>query len=110
MSLAIFGLFKALTPLFPSTPRRFAPTGSVGLGLQPLSHTRPFRPAPLVQRHSSQDDAHARPLRVMRWVDQDSASSCAGRMVMSGRFDDVCAELDRLVALESAREATRPRH
>jgi DNA-binding SARP family transcriptional activator len=31
-------------------------------------------------------------------------------MVMSGRFDDVCAELDRLVALESAREAARHHH
>jgi hypothetical protein len=31
-------------------------------------------------------------------------------MVMSGSFADVCAELDRLVALESAREATRTRH
>ena len=109
MSLAILGLFKALSPLFPTTPRRFAPAGTVGLAAQPLSSSRPFRATPRVQTHSTQE-APTRPLRVMRWVDQDNATSCAGRMVMSGRFDDVCAELDRLVALESAREATRPRH
>jgi len=36
------------------------------------------------------------PLRVMRVVDQGCAPNQAGRMVMSGRFADVCAELDRL--------------
>jgi hypothetical protein len=29
-------------------------------------------------------------------------SDCAGRMVISGRMADVCAELDRMVALEAA--------
>jgi hypothetical protein len=50
------------------------------------------------------------PLRVTRLLDQGCPSASAGRMVMSGSFADVCAELDRLVALESAREATRTRH
>lgn len=36
------------------------------------------------------------PLRVMRVMDQGSSPLNAGRMVMSGRFADVCAELDRL--------------
>jgi hypothetical protein len=36
------------------------------------------------------------PLRVMRVIDHGSSASHAGRMVMSGRFADVCAELDRL--------------
>ena len=108
MSLAILGLFKALSPLFPSAPRRFAPAGSVGLVAQlaPAPITTTARP--LSGRAVSAP--HARPLRVTRWVDQGCGASCAGRMVMSGRFDDVCAELDRLVALESAREATQPRH
>lgn len=43
-----------------------------------------------------------RPLRVLRVVDAGHASSTAGRMVISGRMADVCAELDRLVALEAA--------
>jgi hypothetical protein len=109
MSLAILGLFKALTPLFPISPRRFAPAGHVGLVAPPLRSGSAAAAAPLPTPRASRE-ADARRLRVMRWVDQESASSCAGRMVMSGRFDDVCAELDRLVALESAREATRPRH
>jgi len=43
-----------------------------------------------------------RPLRVLRVVDAGHASSTAGRMVISGRMADVCAELDRLAALETA--------
>jgi len=41
-----------------------------------------------------------RPLRVIRVLDTSSASE--GRMFMSGRMADVCAELDRLAALEAA--------
>ena len=43
-----------------------------------------------------------RPLRVLRVVDAGHAPSSAGRMVICGRMADVCAELDRLVALEAA--------
>lgn len=42
-----------------------------------------------------------RPLRVLRVVDAGHAPCSAGRMVISGRMADVCAELDRLVALEA---------
>lgn len=44
----------------------------------------------------------SRPLRVLRVVDIGHASTTAGRMVISGRMADVCAELDRLAALEIA--------
>ena len=43
-----------------------------------------------------------RPLRVVRVIDGRSRAA-AGRMVISGRLDDVCAELDRLAAQESRR-------
>ena|SRR6478672_5475215 len=43
-----------------------------------------------------------RPLRVLRVVDTGHASTTAGRMVISGRMADVCAELDRLAAMEAA--------
>ena len=47
----------------------------------------------------------AKPLRVVRVAEDGHASpSSAGRMVMSGRMADICAELDRLVASESARQ------
>lgn len=47
----------------------------------------------------------ARPLRVLRIVEEASAcaSGAAGRLVISGRMADVCAELERLAALESRR-------
>ena len=41
-------------------------------------------------------------LRVLKVVD-GTPRQCAGRMVISGRMADVCAELDRLVARESQR-------
>jgi hypothetical protein len=44
-----------------------------------------------------------RPLRVVRVVDGCHAPASAGRMVISGRMADVCAELDRLAALEAGR-------
>jgi hypothetical protein len=41
-----------------------------------------------------------RPLRVVRVV-EPSATASAGRMVISGRMAEVCAELERLAALEA---------
>lgn len=45
-------------------------------------------------------------LRSLRIRESDQQAECAGRMVISGRMADVCAELDRLVALES-RQSSR---
>ena len=42
------------------------------------------------------------PLRVLRVVDSAMPRSSVGRLVISGRMDDVCAELNRLVERESA--------
>jgi hypothetical protein len=42
------------------------------------------------------------PLRVLRVVEKGQPRSCTGRLVISGRMADVCAELDRLVAREAA--------
>ena len=43
----------------------------------------------------------SRPLRVIRVPDQgESSSNQVGRLLISGRMADVCAELDRLVANE----------
>jgi hypothetical protein len=43
-----------------------------------------------------------RRVRVLRIVDAGVPATAAGRLVVSGRLADVCAELDRLVALEAA--------
>ena len=45
-----------------------------------------------------------RPLRVLRVV--DAQTSGTGRMRISGRMADVCAELDRLAALEASPKAS----
>jgi hypothetical protein len=42
-----------------------------------------------------------RPLRVLRVMEADQPRSQVGRMVISGRMADVCAELDRLAACET---------
>lgn len=52
-------------------------------------------------------DAHEqhegrRPLRIVRILEADQVPSQVGRMVISGRMADVCAELDRLAAREAA--------
>lgn len=44
-------------------------------------------------------------LRVVRILDPGQASACAGRILMSGRMADVCAELDRMVEREAALQA-----
>ena len=45
----------------------------------------------------------AKPLRVVRLVDaQDRRGAPSGRIVLSGRLEDVCVELERLAALEGA--------
>jgi hypothetical protein len=47
-----------------------------------------------------------RPLRVVHVAeDQRQPRHTAGRMVISGRMADVCAELDRLIALENRSKA-----
>ncbi len=43
-----------------------------------------------------------RPLRVVRVMEANQTRSQTGRLVISGRLADVCAELDRLAACESA--------
>ncbi len=49
-----------------------------------------------------------RPLRVVRVVESGQPRTHVGRMVISGRMADVCAELDRLAAREAA-ESRMPR-
>ena len=42
-----------------------------------------------------------RVMRVMRVLEAGQVPSSVGRMVISGRMADVCAELDRLAAREA---------
>jgi hypothetical protein len=79
---AFRGLFAALLPL---APRAEAGPSSAG-------RAQPARPA---------QGRTLKPLRVVRVLEPSAPRSTAGRMVISGRLADVCAELDRLAALEA---------
>jgi len=62
--------------------------------------TTPVRVAYPVQSAPAQA-LPAKPLRVVRVLEPSASRTVAGRMVISGRLADVCAELDRLAALEA---------
>lgn len=59
------------------------------------ARTAPAHPARLVRPVASR-------LRVVREFDAGVSPACAGRMVISGRMADVCAELDRMAQCEAA--------
>jgi hypothetical protein len=63
---------------------------------RPAPHAQALRRAPV--QHAA---APVKPLRVVRVVEAAAPRAVAGRMVISGRLADVCAELDRLAALEA---------
>jgi len=92
-------LFTPLQQLARWVARSFAGTPGRGEALAAPARvarqaTDPRQPAPL---------RAARParLRVVRVFEGPHAAG-AGRMVISGRMADVCAELERLAALETA--------
>jgi len=67
-----------------------------------ITHTQraPVRVQPAPPRACAQPIR--RPLRVVRVMEAGQPRSQVGRMVISGRMADVCAELDRLAACEAA--------
>ena len=62
---------------------------------------RPSAKAPLPLTTANRAPVSQRPLRVLRVVDSQGRAA-GGRMVISGRMADVCAELDRLAGKEAA--------
>jgi hypothetical protein len=75
--------------------------GAVPTPAQPTREpARPQQPARVTRRPMSVPRP-PKALRVVRVMEPYAARSTAGRMVISGRLADVCAELDRLAALEA---------
>ena len=68
----------------------------------PASGRLPARTATANTLSSRPFAAKVMPLRVLRVVETGQPRSCTGRLVISGRMADVCAELDRLVEREAA--------
>jgi hypothetical protein len=105
MGIALLSLADLFTPLqsladrwMPSRRRRSS--GLRYVGIRPSCGSRAGTAA------SAHVSAPARPLRVVRTVDAQQSGRNAGRVVISGRLADVCAELDRLAALEAAGAAS----
>jgi hypothetical protein len=103
-SANLLGPLQALGAWFAARPQR---AGGPGSGTP--AARQPSRRPP-AQRLPGQGPVRlpaAAPLRVMRVVDASAPRATAGRMVISGRLADVCAELDRLAAQETASAANR---
>ena len=79
MNIALFSALRLINPLH-SAARSFMPTQAM--------QTTPAFATPI-------------PLRVARVMEAQQNRHSAGRMVISGRMADVCAELDRLAELEN---------
>ena len=98
----VFAGLKAMTRLMaPSAPRATAQH----IATVPMLRTRSVGAAPFVLQKrilAACPAVAARPLRVLRVMEPGQQRTCVGRMVISGRMADVCAELDRLAAREAA--------
>ncbi|RZL43772.1 MAG: hypothetical protein EOP72_00720 [Variovorax sp.] len=108
MGIALLALVDLLSPL-QSLANRWIPArapnpdGAVGPRHVAARPTRGPRAATSVEvdRAPLRATATQKPLRVVRTVDAQRHGGVTGRLVLSGRLVDVCAELDRLAALEA---------
>ncbi len=111
MSIALFAVPSVLAPLqglwrwlLPATAKR-RPT-CVGLDQrfrEPAIHSIAGNSRFTRAEHQNPSNSSTRrPLRIVRVLEADQASGNVGRMLISGRMADVCAELDRLAAREAA--------
>ncbi len=97
--LALSGLFKNLQSFTTSTPAQALPKRTV-VRLHP---EWAVRSTPCAQpSHGKTQVAPRQPsLRIVHVHESGQSSAGAGRMVICGRMADVCAELDRMVAIEA---------
>ncbi|MCX7246813.1 MAG: hypothetical protein NTX31_03920 [Burkholderiales bacterium] len=88
MSLALFAIPGALSPLH-----------AWWRGLRPSPAPRPAARHRVAPAQLKLAPSVHKPLRVVRILEAGQAPTHVGRMTISGRMADVCAELDRLAAL-----------
>ncbi len=88
MSTALFALSKMFAPL----------RGALRWVDAPAVAKPTLVCAELPVRETAHTPKH-RPLRIVRILEANQAPTQVGRMTISGRMADVCAELDRLAAL-----------
>jgi hypothetical protein len=88
MSTALFAMPRVLAPL-QGLRRWLAPNAAIKPA--PARKDQPLREAA--------GPSICKPLRIVRILEADQAPTHVGRMIISGRMADVCAELDRLAAM-----------
>lgn len=122
MSIAFIGVHRLINKMV-DTCAKFTDTGSSYSNFSNYSNQSNFlkpqiQPSPWVSspinigttpRVSTNrpTPAPAIPLKVMRLMEKQSSPLNAGRMVISGRFADVCAELDRLAERQNQQISLR---
>jgi hypothetical protein len=101
--LALVDLFSPLQALASRLMPARRPVADHTAGLRYVA-VRPGRGSRAPSPESANDAtcASPRPLRIVRTVDAQQRGRDHGRLVLSGRLADVCAELDRLAAIEAA--------
>jgi hypothetical protein len=111
MTIALYAMTKLTAPLHrlsswlanTATPQAAAigtPRGTYRADAPFLGVTNPILTMPAASNNPK--TASQPTLRIERIVETGQRANQAGRMVISGRMADVCAELDRLVAREAA--------
>jgi hypothetical protein len=99
MGIALFTTAKLLTPLQTFLSDCVIAASRRWHGAAPTNSSS-ARPTPSFAICGTRT-ATQRPLRVVRVLDGVQGNRAFGRMVISGRMADVCAELDRLAATEA---------
>jgi hypothetical protein len=88
---------------FSAPARAQRASGQLALPFASSGSAAPHEPASLARAGKA---APKRPtpsrLRIVREFDSNVSPACAGRMVISGRMADVCAELERMAQREAA--------
>lgn len=111
MTIALYAMTKLTAPLHrlsswlantaaPQAAAIGTPRGTYRADAPFLRVTNPIMTRPSASNNPKK--AIQPTLRIERIVETGQRANQAGRMVISGRMADVCAELDRLVAREAA--------
>lgn len=98
---ALIGLFGPAAPASGNAIKRDMPRRlAVSVGLR--SYQTSKKDALSGSRVKSPPKSPLSRLKIVRKLEPGVSSSCAGRMAISGRMADVCAELDRMAQREAA--------
>ena len=111
MGIALLSIVDLFTPLQSLADRWMPARRSRHISSSGLRYVG-VRPSCASRQSPAGRDASASvlPLRVVHMVDAQHPDRHRGRVVISGRMADVCAELDRLAALEAADAAGHCAH